>query len=79
MIGVVGGMELHGSLAENLKAAVGSAERLRGHPVHADTLRFWEELLAHARMRLRASSKADATVEELTGRLQALLAEREQA
>ena len=42
-------MKLHGSVAGNLTAAVRSVRRLRGHPVHADTLGYWEELLLHAR------------------------------
>jgi hypothetical protein len=43
------GMKLHGSVEDNLTAAVRSARRLRGHPVHADTLKYWDELLHHAR------------------------------
>ena len=42
-------MMLHGSVAGNLTAAVRSARRLRGHPVHVDTLVYWEALLHHAR------------------------------
>ena len=42
-------MQLHGSLEGNLTAAVRSARRLRTHPVHADTLGYWEQLLRHAR------------------------------
>jgi hypothetical protein len=46
------GMELHGSTEGNLIAAVRSASRLRGHPVHADTIKHWANLLHHARREL---------------------------
>jgi hypothetical protein len=68
-------MKLHGTLADNLKAAVGSAERLRGHPIHSDTLHFWLELLSHARALVRSRAQGD-DVEHLIGRLQMLLSER---
>ena len=42
-------MDLEGPLADNLRAAIASATRLLGHPVHKDTLEFWIELLTHAR------------------------------
>jgi hypothetical protein len=42
-------VELHGTLTENLKAALRSAHKLRGQRVHADTLRFWSELVGLAR------------------------------
>ena len=42
-------MKLHGSIVGNLTAAVRSVRRLRGHPVHGDTLGYWDELLRHAR------------------------------
>ena len=42
-------MKLHGSITGNLTAAVRSVRRLRGRPVHADTLVYWDELLRHAR------------------------------
>jgi len=42
-------MKLHGNLESNLSAAVRSARRLRGHPVHLDTLSYWGELIRHAR------------------------------
>jgi hypothetical protein len=49
-------MELHGSIANNLTSAVQSARRLRGHPVHADTLDHWRDLLNHARQELANGS-----------------------
>jgi len=48
----MGVMELHGTLASNLESALQSARRLRGHPVHADTLGYWTDLLHHARRQL---------------------------
>lgn len=42
-------MKLHGSVEDNLSAAIRSARRLRGRAIHADTLRYWSELLEHAR------------------------------
>ena len=49
-------MDLHGSIATNLSSAVQSARRLSGHPVHADTLSHWTDLLHHARRELAAGS-----------------------
>ena len=49
-------MDIHGSIAKNLSAAVQSARRLSGHPVHADTLSHWTDLLHHARRELAAGS-----------------------
>lgn len=42
-------MRLHGSTEGNLIAAIRSASRLRGRPVHADTLKYWADLIRHAR------------------------------
>ena len=67
-------MELHGSLTDNLRSAVRSAERLRGHPIHTDTQNFWLELLSQARASLR-SAEEGRDLEQLTGRLQILLSE----
>lgn len=49
-------MELHGSIEANLAAAIRSARRLSGHPVHADTLSHWTDLLHQARRELGADS-----------------------
>jgi hypothetical protein len=49
-------MEITGSIANNLTSAVQSARRLRGHPVHADTLAHWTDLLHHARRALADGS-----------------------
>lgn len=42
-------MKLHGSVEDNLTAAVRSARRLRGQPIYPETLGYWGELLDHAR------------------------------
>jgi hypothetical protein len=44
-------MKIHGTITSNLEEAIKSAERLRGHPVYADTLAHWQELLREARRR----------------------------
>jgi hypothetical protein len=73
-------MVLEGSLAQNLEAAVKSARRLRGHPVHNDTLTFWMELLAHGRAQIASCAGPEAgVVEQLLASLQDELAEREKA
>ena len=47
-------MKLHGSTEGNLIAAIRSASRLRGQPVHADTVKYWSDLIGHARRELSA-------------------------
>ena len=49
-------MKLHGTISNNLASAVQSARRLRGRPVHGDTLRHWTDLLDHARQELAGGS-----------------------
>jgi hypothetical protein len=70
-------MELHGSVEHNLAWAVRSARRLRDHPVHADTLQHWSELLHHARRELTgALPPSRETIEPLIVALEEELAER---
>jgi hypothetical protein len=57
-------MQLHGSTEGNLMSAIRSASRLRGHAVHADTLRYWSDLIRHARDEL--SSTAQLPPDSLT-------------
>jgi hypothetical protein len=65
-------MDLDGSLADNLRAAIASARRLQGHRVHKDTLDFWKQLLTHAReVRRRGRITELAEVEELIAELEA--------
>ena len=42
-------MQIEGSIRANLIAASASAKRLRGHPVHCDTIKYWRQLLDYAR------------------------------
>ena len=42
-------MQIEGTIRANLIAAIASARRLRGRPVHADTIKYWRQLLDHAR------------------------------
>jgi len=42
-------MKLEGSIRANLIAAIASARRLRGRPIHRDTIQYWRALLDHAR------------------------------
>ena len=69
-------MEVHGSIAQNLRAAVESSRRLSGHPVYKDTLQFWAALIAEARSR-RAAGEAldDAEVDEAIAELEVALAQ----
>ena len=64
-------MEIHGSVTKNLISAVQSARRLRGHPVYADTLGHWRELLTYARRELANGSNEPilALVAELENEL----------
>ena len=41
-------MQIWGSVHANLRAALQSARRLRGGPVHPDTVEHWTRLLAVA-------------------------------
>jgi hypothetical protein len=71
-------LELSGTLSNNLKAAIASAQRLRGHAVYGDTLDFWRALLAQARSQERKSPSAEhEEVMSLIAVLQAELSEHE--
>lgn len=63
-------MRIEGSIRANLLAAIASARRLRGHPVHGDTVSHWRKLVEHAR---KDGCEADG---ELRGELEAELAHR---
>lgn len=70
-------MELHGTLEVNLGAAIRSARRLRGHPVHPDTISHWTDLLHQARRELGAGAGPSAeVVKQLLIDLETELAER---
>jgi hypothetical protein len=71
-------MNLHGSIEDNLRAAVASARRLQTHPVHPDTLQFWLDLLGEARAGLRDVEPSERNgLEQLTAELQSLVSARE--
>jgi riboflavin synthase alpha subunit len=55
-------MQLHGTVQTNLEAAVRSARRLRGHPVHGDTLAYWTDLLHQARRKLISASPNETSL-----------------
>ena len=69
-------MELYGSIADNLKAAVESSGRLKGHPIHKDTLQFWSDLIREARARKAAGGALDhSEVDEAISELRVVLVE----
>lgn len=49
-------MRIEGSVRANLIAAVTSARRLRGRPVHEDTVEHWRRLLDYGKRIERQSS-----------------------
>ena len=63
-------MKLHGSVEDNLSAAIRSARRLRGQPIYIETLRYWSDLMSHARregfsLGSRLSNRRGKLVDEL--------------
>ena len=66
-------MELDGTLAQNLHAAIASARRLACRPVHEDTLGFWRDLLAYAASRKKLNAVHQGEVAELASKLQDLI------
>ena len=70
-------MKLHGTIDANLQAAIASARRLREHPVHADTVQHWRDLLHQARRQLGAEPPEQvAGTAKLIAELEEELAER---
>ncbi len=69
-------MDFHGSLANNLQAAIASARRYRGHPVHAETIAIWSELLQHARTLKAEGNEEASAIDPLLAELDAAVAER---
>jgi hypothetical protein len=67
-------MEIHGSLSENLHAAINSMIRLKGKAVHPDTVQYWHELLRLARQKLASSTRSSGVVDlRLADQLQLML------
>ncbi len=69
-------MDIHGSLAGNLQAALASARRYRGHPIHAETIGFWLDLLQHARALKVEGNEEASSIDPLLAELDAAVAER---
>ena len=70
-------MEMHGTVVANLTSAIASAKRLRGHPVHPDTIAHWSDLLHHARRELSTDQSPDRlALMQLVAELEAELADR---
>ncbi len=69
-------MDLYGSLAENLQAAVNSVKRHKDHAVHSETVRFWAELVQHARSLRAAGRDVALAIESLLAELDLAVAER---
>jgi len=53
-------VELHGTLIENLRAAIHSSKRLQGQRVYPETLRFWSDLVLIVRRRQDKAVSFDA-------------------
>ena len=69
-------MDLHGSIAQNLQLAVDSSRRLRGHPIHKDTLVFWTDLIKEARARRAAGDDAgDPSIEASIAELEVVISQ----
>ncbi len=69
-------MDIDGSLAANLRAAVESARRHQGHPVHSETIVFWSDLLQHARTLKAEGNEAAMAIDPLLAELDAAIAQR---
>ena len=65
-------MRIEGSVRANLIAAVASARRWRGRPVHRDTVDHWQRLLDYGRLVHR--QPCGEPVAELVAELEAELA-----
>ena len=65
-------MQIEGSVRANMLAAIASARRWRGRPVHVDTLDHWRRLLDHGR-NMSCEQEREA-LRELVAALEAELA-----
>jgi hypothetical protein len=61
-------VKIEGTIRANLLAAIASAKRLRGQPVHDDTLDHWRRLIEHARTTRSEADLLGELESELTGR-----------
>lgn len=70
-------MKIDGTITDNLRLAIASAQRLRGHPVYPDTIAFWRALLHEGRRARASAAGADlAALDALIESLEHELAER---
>jgi hypothetical protein len=70
-------MKLDGTIEDNLRMAIASAERLRSNPVYKDTLAYWHDLLHEARrLRTQLPEAELRTLDPLIVQLELALAER---
>jgi hypothetical protein len=70
-------MQLHGTTEGNLASAIRSANRLRGLPVHADTLKYWSDLLRHAQSELSTGvAMPSETLSRLVAQLETEITQR---
>jgi hypothetical protein len=69
-------MDLHGSLRDNLQAALKSVSRHRNRTIHKDTRDYWNCLLQHAQTHI-GPENMDRDVSELTRKLCLELIERD--
>lgn len=69
-------MEIKGTINENLRLAVRSARRLKGHPISRDIVRFWSDLLREARARRSREQPSDQIeLDQLIAELEIVLAD----
>lgn len=61
---------MHGTLSDNLRAAIVSAKRLRTHTVYGDTLKHWRALLLHARSKSLVNGEEDLEIAALVAELE---------
>lgn len=73
-------MEIYGSLATNLAAALQSANRLRNRPVYTGTLEFWDNLVTSAYQKLAEQPESElAGIRKQIAELEQILTERRDA
>ncbi len=65
-------MRIEGTLRSNLIAAIASARRLRGTPIHADTVDYWRRLADYGRR--NSTQPLCEPVVDLVGELETELA-----
>jgi glycine cleavage system protein P-like pyridoxal-binding family len=69
-------MKLHGTIIDNLQAALASAKRLRGQSVHRDTISFWRDVIEQARLETPEQTHK-AEIETLITALEAEIADEQ--